>query len=173
MTRADGRGSSLGKRHAEQGFNLRERSAQQGFTLVELMVVLVVIGLVAGAAALALPDPDGGVRREAERFAIRTRAAQAEAIVAASPVSLWVTAGGYGFERRRGGAWVPIGEEPFRVERWNEGTRVDLPATRGRDRVIFDATGLADRPLELRLTRDRAAALVRVEANGSVRVDAG
>lgn len=136
------------------------------------MVALLVIGLVAGAAELALPDLQGSLRGEAERFAARARAAQAEAIVDAAPVSVWVTAGGYGFEERRAGAWAPITEKPLRVERWREGTRADLPAA-GRRRVTFDATGLADQPLDLRLTRDRASALVRVEANGSVRVDAG
>nr|WP_245841527.1 GspH/FimT family pseudopilin [Sphingomonas lenta] len=136
------------------------------------MVVIAVIGLVAGAAAFALPDPQGGVRNEAERFAARTRAAQAEAIVAASPVSVWITAGGYGFERRTGGAWTPAAA-PFRVERWREGTRADLPASTGRVRVVFDATGLADQPLDLRLVRDQASAVVRLDASGSVRVDAG
>lgn len=147
-------------------------SNETGFTLVELMIVITVIGLVAGAAALALPDPQGGVRNEAERFAARTRAAQAEAIVTASPVSVWITAGGYGFEQRLGGAWAPAAK-PLRVERWREGTRADLPATSGRTRVVFDATGLADQPLDLRLVRDQASVTVRLDASGSVRVDAG
>lgn len=149
-----------------------DEGAEAGFTLVELMVVVTVIALVSAAAVLAIPDPRGRVADEAQRFALRARAAQQEAIVTASPVSLWVTAGGYGFERRLGGAWAPVTEKPLRLERWRDGTRADLPATGARVRVTFDATGLADRPFDLRLTRDRAAALVRVEANGSVRVDA-
>jgi general secretion pathway protein H len=149
------------------------RSPEAGFTLVELMVVLVVIGLVAGAAALALPDPAGRVADEAQRFAARTRAAQAEAIVTAAPVSVWVTAGGYGFEQRRGGAWAPIAEKPLQLERWREGTRAEVPSAAGRVRVTFDPTGLADQSLDLRLVRDRASALIRLNADGSVRVDAG
>lgn len=147
-------------------------SKQAGFTLIELMVVVTLIALVSAAAVLAIPDPQGRVLDEAQRFALRTRAAQTEAIVTASPVSVWVTAGGYGFERRIGGAWVPVTEQPLRLERWREGTRADLPAT-GRARVTFDATGLADQPLDLRLVRDRAAALVHLDADGSVRADAG
>jgi general secretion pathway protein H len=160
------------RRSAEHGFTMARRSAEHGFTLVELMVVVTLIGLVATVAVLAMPDPRGRLVDEAERFAARTRAAQTEAIVTATPVSVWVTAGGYGFDQRRGSAWAPIGEKPLGLERWREGTRVELSRTAGRVRLTFDPTGIADQVLDLRLTRDRAAALVRVEANGSVRVDA-
>ena len=145
---------------------------QRGFTLIELMVVVTMIALVSAAAVLAIPDPQGRVLDEAQRFAVRTRAAQQEAIVTAAPVSVWVTAGGYGFERRIAGAWVPVTEKPLRLERWRDGTRVDLPVAAGRARITFDPTGLADQPLDLRLARDGGAALVRVEAIGTVRVDA-
>ena len=153
---------------SEGGFTPLGRSAEHGFTLIELMVVVTLIGLASAVAVLAIPDPRGRLLDEAERFAARTRAAQHQAIIAAAPVSVWITPGGYGFDERRGGVWIPVAEKPLRVERWSEGTRADRPG-----RVTFDATGLADQPLDLRLTRDRAAALVRVEANGGVRVDAG
>ena len=146
-------------------------TAEDGFTLIELMVVVTLIGLIASVAALAMPDPRGQVRDEAERFAVRARAAQGEAIVGAAPVSVWITPGGYGFDARRNGAWTPVGTGRLAVERWREGTRAELGATLRR-RVTFDPTGLADQPLDLRLVRDRAEALVRVEANGTVRVDA-
>ena len=136
-------------------------------------MVVTVIALVSAAAMLALPDPAGRVRDEAERFAARTRAAQSEAIVAAAPVSVWITTGGYGFDQRRAGGWTPIGERQFGVERWKEGTRAELPVAGGRTRITFDPTGFADQPLELRLTRDRAVALVHIDADGSVQVDAG
>lgn len=138
-----------------------------GFTLIELMVVVTIIGLASAAAVLAMPDPRGRLMDEAARFATRTRAAHDAAIIEARSTSLWVTPSGYGFDQWRGGRWSPIAEKPLRVERWNEGT-----AATGlvRERVIFDPTGLADRPLTLSLRRDGTTASVAIAADGSVRV---
>jgi general secretion pathway protein H len=138
----------------------------RGFTLVELMVVITIIGLTAGVAMWAMPDPQGRLADEAARFATRARAAHDQAIVSARPVSVWVSVGGYGFDQRLGGLWVPLADKPLRVERWAEGTRAVVSDPGGRVRVVFDTTGLADRPLDLRLQRRGATVSVRVEADG-------
>lgn len=144
---------------------------ERGFTLVELMIVVTIIGLASAAVVLAMPDPRGRLADEAYRFAARTRAAHDMALVEGRPVSVWVTGGGYGFDRRQARAWIPISDKPLRVERWAEGTRASIVDPTGRLRITFDSTGLADAPVDLRLTRDRSSAMVHVEADGSVRVD--
>lgn len=138
----------------------------RGFTLIELMVVITIIGLASAAAVLAMPDPRGRLADEAARFAVRTRAAHDAAIVEARPVSLWVTPGGYGYDQWRGGAWSPM-EKPLGVERWKPGTAATGTV---RERVTFDTTGLADRPLTVTLTREGTRTDVTIEANGSVHV---
>ena len=152
------------------GCRARRRSA--GFTLVELMVTITVIALLSGAALWALPSPGGRIADEALRFTTRVAAARDHAVVEARPVSLWITPGGYGFDRRVGGRWLPVADKPLRVERWAEGTRAEPGDASGRTRVTFDPTGLPDRAADVRLSRDGRAMLVRLGADGSIRADA-
>ena len=146
-------------------------ASERGFTLVELMIVITVIGLASAIAVWSLPDRRGRVGDEALRFAARVRAAHDVAVVEASPVSIWVTRGGYGFDQRTDGAWSPMTAKPLRVAQWEDGTQAQVPDASGRVRITFDVTGLADRPVELRLVRERASSIVRIGADGTVRVD--
>lgn len=141
-----------------------------GFTLVELMIVVTIIGLASAAVVLSLPDPRGRLADEASRFALRARAARDLAIVQARPVSIWVTAAGYGFDVRRGGAWAALDDKPFRVTQWGAGTQA-VSGSAARDRVVFDSTGIADRPFDVRLLRDGQASDIHVGADGTVKVD--
>lgn len=134
------------------------------------MIVITIIGLASAAVVWALPDPRGRLLDEASRFAARAQAAQQSAIIDAHPVSLWVSGGGYGFDERVGGRWAPIAEKPLRVTSWGRGTRAVVTDTGGRQRVMFDTTGLADRPLDVRLRRDDEEVAIRIAADGSVKV---
>jgi general secretion pathway protein H len=144
------------------------RPAVRGFTLVELMIVIALIGLATAAVVWALPDPRGRLVDEAERFAGRAKAAHDLAIAGARPVSLWVSATGYGFDERRGGAWVAIGDKPLRVAQWGQGTRARIT---GRERVIFDPTGLVEHPLAVRIERDNATTAITIAGDGGVKVE--
>ena len=59
-----------------------------GFTLVELLMVVAIIGLAAGAVVLSVPDPRPSVAEDAERFAARLSRAREEAILSNRPVAV-------------------------------------------------------------------------------------
>lgn len=139
-----------------------------GFTLVELLMVVAIIGLAAGAVVLSVPNPQPAVAAEAERFAARLVRAREEAILGARPVAVEATARGYEFSRFDGVEWTPLTDGPFGPETWAEGSTV-LPFG-APVRVVFDPSGVAD-PATLTLARDGRSRTIAVDGAGEVRVD--
>lgn len=139
-----------------------------GFTLVELMMVIAIIGLAAGAVVLATPDPRPGVRAEAEALAARLTHAREEAVLSNRPIALAATAAGYAVEAYDGAHWSPLVEGPFKPVNWQGATTMVVEPEGAR--VVFDPTGAAE-PATLVLTHGRDRALVVVDGVGQVRVD--
>jgi len=144
--------------------------SEAGFTLIELMVVITIIGIASAAVVLAIPDPRGSVRAEGERFAARAYAARDGAIVEARDTSLYVTAQGYGFERRVAGRWQPAGDSRSSQVAWQPGTNVAL-GVEGKLRASFDSTGAASAPVRVQLARDGAVVTVAIAGDGDIRVE--
>jgi len=146
------------------------------------MVVLFVMGLLAGAVMLSLPGDRRQLREEAERFAARTVAARDEAISGARPVAVVVGSAGYYFEQRRDGGWQPLDPSRFGLVGWKSGTSASVTgglaesaagAAPERQRVVFDPVGLASSEARVRLARGGQALGVSVARDGTVRIDAG
>lgn len=140
-----------------------------GFSLVEMLVVLMIMGLLAGMAVLTLPGDERKLRGEAERFAARTMAARDEAIVGSRPVSLVVNEQGYYFERRSQGQWQTLPGRGFDLTAWDDATTVSTD----RQRVVFDSLGLASSAVAVRLGRGDQALIVQIRRDGKVTLDAG
>lgn len=140
-----------------------------GFTLVELMVVLVIMGLLASAVILTLPEGRLSLADESGRLAARLKRAGEEAVLANRQVRVSVSASDYRFDVRDGRGWRPLDGAPFAVTPWIEGTQVEVGE--GSDRIVFDPTGQAT-GADLLLMRRTARFHVRVDGAGNVAIDA-
>lgn len=136
-----------------------------GFTLVELLMVIAIIGLAAGAVVLSVPDPRPSVAADAERFAARLVRAREESILTNRPVVVEATPAGYGFMAFDGVAWLALDEGPFGPETWTAGTTVEPSSPPVR--IVFDPTGVAE-PAVLTLTRARKSRTITVDGAGEV-----
>lgn len=140
------------------------QNGRAGFTLVELLMVVAILGLAAGAVVLAVPDPRPAVGAEAERFAARLSRARDEAVLSNRPVAVEITATGYAFTVFDGATWSALTEGPFGPEVWQADTTV-TPAEHAR--FVFDPTGVAE-PATLTLSRDGKGKTVTVDGAGEV-----
>jgi general secretion pathway protein H len=142
---------------------------ERGFTLVELLIVLAVLGLLAGVAVARWPASDDAVRSEAAALATRLAAARDQAIIEGRAYALVVEPGGYRFERRAQGGWEAPAESALRERRWKEGVTANLAG--GGARLRFDGTGLPAEPAAIRLQQAGGASReVRLLADGEVQV---
>jgi len=75
--------------------------SEAGFSLLELMVVIFIIGLLSGVAALTLPSSDGGALLQKQRFKLigSLRSARAEAVFSGHSLGLL-------WQRQRGEFYV-------------------------------------------------------------------
>ncbi len=158
----------------------------EGFTLIELMVVLFIIGLVAGAVVLSLPGDSAALSEDADRFAARVAAARDEAVVSARPIAVWIAPSGYGFDARQDRQWVPLNARTLANRDWKPGTvariegeAAEVAAPPGTDpsaaaaapsraRFWFDSTGLPNAAVEVVLSRGANSDRIIISATGEV-----
>jgi general secretion pathway protein H len=153
---------------------MREAAAppidEAGFTLVELMVAIVIIGMMAAAVVVALPDRQGSVANDGTALAARLVMARDLSITSGRDVAVKVDAAGYGFAVRAADGWRPAPDKALAARPWAPGVTVEAAIDDGT--VIFDTTGLAT-PGQIILRQDGAASRISIDSGGAVRVDAG
>ena len=91
----------------------------RGFTLVELLVTLLVMALLTGLAALALPESgQESMQREAERLAALLDAAREQAADRGEPLAWAPGRDGYTFLQPSPRGWIPLDNPPLTARAW-------------------------------------------------------
>jgi general secretion pathway protein H len=140
----------------------------RGFTLLELLLVVAIIAIAAGAVALSVSGGERSLREESERLAALFQMAQSEARVGGRPLVWEADLTGYSF--RLLGTEQNLREElsrkrtwPFAVERvWPQ--RVLFPREPVREPEILD---IATPARDLRLALDALGNLSAVDCGGA------
>ncbi|WP_268794943.1 MULTISPECIES: prepilin-type N-terminal cleavage/methylation domain-containing protein [unclassified Sphingomonas] len=78
---------------------MTDRDSQSGMTLIEMLIVLAIIGVAAGAVSLGIGAATRApnVEAEARRFAVRLQAAADDAMLGDQLIALTTETHGYGF----------------------------------------------------------------------------
>jgi general secretion pathway protein H len=136
-----------------------------------MMVVLVILGITAGAILLTAPDSRRSLLNEAERFAASLVRAKEEAVLTNRTIAVRITSQGYAFGAISRGLHRPLDDRAFKTVEWSEVTTAMLADKGQRSRIAFDSTGIAT-PAVVDLFRSDGHVRVTVDIAGSVRVDA-
>lgn len=155
---------------------LRKTLARRsGFTLVELLLVVMVLGVVAGVAAPKYRAAMDGIALEtaAKRLAADLRYARQEAMRRAVEIGLDFDAAAETYRSTTiGGATLPDLDHPSQtlaVDLWDYNGRVALASTSfASDRVTFDFRGDPSGAGSVELTNGSDTALVSVTLAGEV-----
>lgn len=153
-------------------------ASERGFTLLELLVVVFIIGLLAGLAVLSVDDrvADDRLQQEAQRLDALLHIAAEEAVLFGIELGLEVTRDGYRFLRLDADGWTPITaqDSPLRPRTLDENTTLHLIRADGENAtddeetdgpapdVLFLSSGEIT-PFELSMTANEARSRYRYE----------
>jgi general secretion pathway protein H len=147
-----------------------EAKSESGFTLIEMLVVLAILGIAAGAVLLTAPDSRRSLIWEAERFAAGLVRAKEEAVLTNRTIDVRISRDGYAFGATSRGLRRPLEQRPFASVAWNEDTTAIVAESDQRSRIAFDSTGMAT-PAAVDLYRSDGHVRVIVDIAGSVKID--
>ena len=106
----------------------------RGFTLVEVLLVMAIIGMIAGAVALTLPSSSPS-ERSPQDLAITLKEqlqyAREHAMVRQQPLGLHVDNDGYRFLRWYDGQWQTLDARGLKSVRWSDSLRWELELIEG------------------------------------------
>ncbi len=165
-------------------------SARAGFSLVELMTVIVIIGVAAGAVVMVLPTGGPTLDEEARRFSSGLQRIARDSVLTGRMIGIRIEPEGYQAYRLRRGTWEPLRGEDASGQ-WDEETQVTVgqgaairkPVSDQRDQsdrkeprivpqIRFDPIGIGT-PFWLRFERAGSSLILRSDGDGMVEIEDG
>jgi general secretion pathway protein H len=121
------------------------RPSEMGMTLIEMLIVLAIIAVAAGAVTLAIGAATRApsAESEARRLATRLQSAADDAMLGDSMVAFTAQPSGYGFARHANGAWQAFESEALAAHTLPGGMVMRLSA---RPPIVLGPDG-AGKPL--------------------------
>ena len=98
---------------------MRRHRNDKGFTLIEIMVVVVIVGIIAGVITIntSTENQSAYMFEESQRVKALLNLAKQEAILNNQELSIVMTETEYGFQVLEGETWQPLENEVLRIRR--------------------------------------------------------
>lgn len=148
-------------RHISQ--KVSQESFQAGFTLVEVMVVMLIVGLMAGVVLLNIPPQRDPVFVQGEKLASRLQMVSQTGMIEGRSLGVSFDQGGYSVLKYENNEWRTMARHEFQFDQdptltfSRNGAPINLETLRksGMPAIRYDITGIAT-PFELSLETQSA-----------------
>lgn len=139
-----------------------------GFSLIELMVVIAIMGVLATAAILTLPDGGSAPRRDAERLARVLAHASEEAVLSGQIIEARLDDEGYRFRTLTGAERRDIEAGPLAQAQWSP----DVQLAADQPQSLRFSPGGDATPADIVLRAGPSSLTVRLDDDGRTEVHA-